>query len=99
MIVEIQEELLVIEDFYSWFFIYFFIIEVFFCIEGIFEVEQDIFDKIFEVGEWIICFCVYDIYMDCFYYEESQFEGDIWVQVLVSYVLFGDVSLGKNVIE
>lgn len=99
MTVETQEEPLVIEDFYSRFSTYPFTTEASFRIEGIPEAEQDTLDKILEVGERTIRLCAHDTYMDCPYYEESQFEGDTRVQALVSYVLFGDASLGKNAIE
>lgn len=99
MTIETQEEPLVIEDFYSRFSTYPFTTKATFRMKGIPEAEQDTLTQILEVGERTIRLCAHDTYMDCPYYEESQFEGDTRVQALVSYVLFGDARLGRNAIE
>lgn len=99
MSVETQEEPLVIEDFFSRFSTYPFTTVATFSMKGMPKAEQDTLAKILEVGERTLRLCAHDTYMDCPYYEESQFEGDTRVQALVSYVLFGDASLGRNAIE
>jgi alpha-L-rhamnosidase len=56
-------------------------------------------NKILEVGHRTMMACAHEHFMDCPYYEESQFEGDTRVEALVSYYNYGDPSLGKNAIE
>lgn len=63
------------------------------------EPEADTLQQILEIGERTIRLCAHETFMDCPYYEESQFPGDTRVQALVSYVLFGDTRLGKNAIS
>ena len=61
--------------------------------------DMDLIQKILETGERTIRLCSHETFMDCPYYEESQFEGDSRIEALVSYYNFGDPSLGKNAIE
>lgn len=52
--------------------------------------------QMLEVGERTLRLCSHETYMDCPYYEQTQFEGDTRVQALVSYYLFGNAELAKN---
>ncbi|WP_020529106.1 alpha-L-rhamnosidase C-terminal domain-containing protein [Flexithrix dorotheae] len=62
-------------------------------------VDNNQFQKMMEIGHRTIMACSHEHFMDCPYYEESQFEGDTRVQALVSYYNYGDSTLGKNAIE
>lgn len=63
------------------------------------EIKDSTIQKIFEIGERSMRLCSHETYMDCPYYEESQFEGDTRVEMLVSYFNFGDPALAKNAIN
>ncbi|MEM7657974.1 MAG: family 78 glycoside hydrolase catalytic domain [Bacteroidota bacterium] len=59
----------------------------------------DTLQQMLAIGERTLRLNAHETFMDCPYYEESQFPGDTRVQALVSYVLFGDSALGKNAIN
>ena len=59
----------------------------------------DTLRQILTVGERTLRCCAHETFMDCPYYEESQFPGDTRVQALISYVLFGDTRLGQQAIR
>lgn len=99
MTIETQDAPLIIEDFHSIFSTYPFETKAQFTVNGLPDNSMDTLNQILEVGERTLRLCAHESFMDCPYYEESQFEGDTRVQALISYVLFGDVSLGKNAIE
>jgi hypothetical protein len=63
------------------------------------KVDASLLDKILKVGHRTMAANSHEHFMDCPYYEESQFEGDTRVEALVSYYNYGDPSLGKNAIE
>ncbi len=63
------------------------------------EKDSSLVAKIIEIGDRTMLACSHEHFMDCPYYEESQFEGDARVAMLVSYYNYGDPSLGKNAIE
>ncbi len=56
-------------------------------------------DRIIETGIRTSMLCAHETFIDCPYYEESQFQGDARIQALVSYMNFNDPRLGKNAIE
>jgi len=62
-------------------------------------VDSWLIDQILEVGHRTMAANSHEHFMDCPYYEESQFEGDTRVEALVSYYYYGDPALGKNAIE
>jgi hypothetical protein len=95
LVVETQETPLEIQSFYSIASSYPFETQANFQTRSS---EASKYDKILEIGERTIRCCAHESFMDCPYYEESQFEGDTRVQALVSYANFGDPSLGKNAI-
>jgi len=55
--------------------------------------------EILTIGDRTIRANSHEHFMDCPYYEESQFEGDTRVEALISYYNYGDSALGKNAIE
>jgi len=61
--------------------------------------DTSTFKKIVDNGIRTIRLCSHETFMDCPYYEESQFEGDTRVEALISYFTFGDGRLGKNAID
>lgn len=63
------------------------------------EVDPEIIGQIMDIGTRTILACSHETFMDCPYYEESQFVGDSRVEMLVSYYNFGDPSLGRNAID
>ena len=62
-------------------------------------VDENKLQTMMEIGHRTIMACAHEHFMDCPYYEESQFEGDTRIQALVSYYNYGDPTLGKNAIE
>lgn len=97
--IETQEEPLTIVDFKSEYSTYPFELRAGFQLDGLPGNQADTLQKILEIGERTIRLNAHETFMDCPYYEESQFPGDTRVQALISYVLFGDPALGKNAIE
>ena len=98
--IETQEEMLVIEDMHSIRSVYPFQTKAAFKLSG--HPEKDfgkLIDSIFSIGIRTSQLCAHETFVDCPYYEESQFEGDTRVEALISYFNFGDPSLGKNAIE
>lgn len=65
---------------------------------GQLPVTPETITRMLEVGERTIRLCSHETYMDCPYYEQTQFEGDTRVQALISYYIFGDPALAKNAI-
>ncbi len=63
------------------------------------NIDTSLIQKIFDIGIRTTQLCSHETYIDCPYYEESQFEGDARVEMLVSYFNFGDPALAKNGIE
>jgi len=61
--------------------------------------KDTLVEKILEIGERTMLMCSHETFVDCPYYEESQFEGDTRIEALVSYLNFGDLRLGKNAID
>ena len=52
-----------------------------------------------EIGDRTLMACSHEHFMDCPYYDESQFEGDTRIQALISYYNYGDSTLGRNAID
>jgi len=52
--------------------------------------------KIIETGDRTLRACSHETFMDCPYYEQTQFVGDGRVEMLVSYYNYGDPLLAKN---
>ena len=63
------------------------------------EIDYNRIADVLDIGERTVRLCSHETFMDCPYYEESQFEGDTRIQALISYYNFGDPALGKNAIE
>ena len=99
MTIETQAQDLQILDFYSDFSTYPFATKAQLRLAGLAPHQADTLQQILAIGERTIRLNAHETFMDCPYYEESQFEGDTRVQALVSYGLFGDGALGKNAIE
>lgn len=99
MSIETFDEELVIEDFYSIYSGYPFEQKASIELGGLPETSMDTLDQIMDVGERTVRLCAHETFMDCPYYEESQFPGDTRIQALVSYTNFGDARLGKNAID
>jgi alpha-L-rhamnosidase len=97
--IETGAQSLTVLDFKSDFSTYPFERKAQFKMEGLAPGQADTLQKILEIGERTVRLNAHETFMDCPYYEESQFEGDTRVQALISYVLFGDGALGKNAIE
>lgn len=55
--------------------------------------------RMWDIGHRTLQACSHEHFMDCPYYEESQFEGDTRIEALISYSIYGDSSLGKQAIE
>jgi len=62
-------------------------------------IAPDTLQQLLKIGERTMRLCSHETFMDCPYYEESQFVGDTRVEALVSYTHFGDARLGKNAVE
>lgn len=62
-------------------------------------VNTQLINQVIEIGDRTMKACAHEHFMDCPYYEESQFEGDTRVEALVSYYNYGDPALGKQAIE
>lgn len=99
MTIETGNEPLEVVDFKSEFSTYPFELRANLQIDGLPEAEADTLQKILEIGERTLRLNAHETFMDCPYYEESQFPGDTRVQALISYALFGDPALGKNAVE
>jgi hypothetical protein len=54
--------------------------------------------QMLEIGDRTLRACAHEHYMDCPYYEESQFQGDNRIQMLASYYQYGDPALSKQAI-
>jgi hypothetical protein len=98
--IETQEEPLVINDFHGIHSTFPFKQKAAFTLKD----EKDQVDEtkiqhILDIGHRTIMACAHEHFMDCPYYEESQFEGDTRIQALVSYYNYGDPALGKHAIE
>jgi len=63
------------------------------------KISNDKIQKIIEIGDRTMKACSHEHFMDCPYYEESQFQGDARVEMLVSYYNYGNPSLAKQGIE
>jgi len=61
--------------------------------------DTSLIRQMMDVSLYTTRLCAHDTYIDCPYYEESQFEGDTRIEALISYLNFGDARLGKNAIE
>jgi len=61
--------------------------------------KNEFIQQLIEIGDRTIRACAHEHFMDCPYYEESQFQGDSRIQMLVSYYNYGDPSLAKQGIE
>ncbi|NDP19989.1 MAG: hypothetical protein GZ091_02745 [Paludibacter sp.] len=98
--IETKESPLIIHDLYTVRSIYPFEKKSEFAISKKFNpAENDTIQKIFDIGIRTIKLCSHETFIDCPYYEESQFQGDTRVAAMVSYFNFGDYRLGKNAIE
>jgi len=98
--IETMDEKLVIEDVYTVQSTYPFQTKSAFKLAG--HPDKDfskLIDSIFSIGIRTSQLCAHETFVDCPYYEESQFEGDTRVEALISYFNFGDPSLGRNAIE
>ncbi len=95
--IETQSSPLVINDLHSVLSTYPFDQKSKFSITG--EIDKVMIDSIFNIGIRTIQLCSHETYVDCPYYEESQFEGDTRVEMLASYYNFGDARLAENAIE
>ena len=95
--IETKDSPLVINDFHSVLSTYPFELKSKFSITG--NEDKAVIDSIFSVGIRTSMLCAHETFVDCPYYEESQFEGDARIQMLVSYFSFGDKRLAENAIE
>ena len=100
MTIQTRDDPLVIHDFRSQYTGYPFVQQAEFEVSGDdLPVTSDVIQDMLEVGEHTVRLCAHETYMDCPYYEQTQFEGDTRVQALVSYYNFGDPALSKNAIQ
>lgn len=90
--VQTKEEPLIIDDFYSTFVGYPFILN------AKLETENEEMQKIFEMGWRTARLCAVETYMDCPYYEQLQYIGDSRIQALVSLYDSGDDRLVKSML-
>ncbi len=63
------------------------------------DVDNVFINKVLETGDRTMLACSHEHFMDCPYYEESQFVGDTRIEALVSYYFYGDPALGKQAID
>jgi hypothetical protein len=61
-------------------------------------VDSSVIANMLEVGERTVRLCSHETFMDCPYYEQTQFEGDSRVQALITYYQFGNADLARNAI-
>ncbi len=97
--VETGSEALVLEDFFSHLSTYPFEQRADLKLGGIPQTDADTIARILEIGDRTLRLCAHESFMDCPYYEESQFPGDTRIQALAAYLHFGDARLAKNAIE
>jgi hypothetical protein len=98
--IETQDEALVLNDISAVYSTYPFEVNAKFEVQGSQdEVGNELIQNILELGDRTMKACSHEHFMDCPYYEESQFQGDARVEMLVSYYTYGDPSLAKQGIE
>jgi len=98
--IETHEEELTIHDIYNQHSVYPFRQQSKFAVSsGTKKTDSLLIERIFETGIRTVRLCSHETFVDCPYYEESQFEGDTRIEALVSYFNFGDYRLGRNAIE
>lgn len=88
--VETKDEPLMLQDFYGMYATYPF------EENAAFRTNDDITDKIWEVGWRTARLCATETYMDCPYYEQLQYIGDTRIQALISLYVSGDDRLMRN---
>lgn len=96
--IETGDQELVIHDFTSEYSAYPFEVNASFEIMSD-AIDPDLVQQILATGVRTVQLCSHETFIDCPYYEESQFQGDTRIQALVSYLNFGDHRLGKNAIQ
>lgn len=98
--IETKDEALTIHDISNQFSAYPFVQESDFTVSSDSgKVNSPLIKKIFNTGIHTTRLCSHETFVDCPYYEESQFEGDTRIEALVSYFNFGDSRLGRNAID
>ncbi len=55
--------------------------------------------QMMDIGQRTLQLCAHETFMDCPYYEQSQYVGDTRIEGLVSYLNFGDPSLWRQAIK
>ncbi len=99
MTVETKEEPLLLHSYHSVFTSYPFHVKAKLQISGnALSTTPETVSNMLEVGNRTQLLCSHETYMDCPYYEQTQFEGDTRVQALVSYYNYGDPTLARNAI-
>ncbi|MEX0324038.1 MAG: alpha-L-rhamnosidase C-terminal domain-containing protein [Puniceicoccaceae bacterium] len=63
------------------------------------DVDNDVVQEMLKIGHRTMIANSHEHFMDCPYYEESQFPGDTRIEALVSYMNYGDPALGRNAID
>lgn len=96
--IETDGQELVIHDFTSEYSAYPFHVHADFQITSD-AIDPDLVQQILATGVRTVQLCSHETFVDCPYYEESQFQGDTRIQALVSYLNFGDGRLGNNAIR
>jgi hypothetical protein len=55
--------------------------------------------QMMDIGQRTLQLCAHETFMDCPYYEQSQYVGDTRIEGLVSYLNFGDPTLWRQAIK
>ncbi|MCC5929966.1 MAG: hypothetical protein JJU28_12025 [Cyclobacteriaceae bacterium] len=97
--IETKEEALLINDVYGIYSSYPFEQKAKIQVDDQDKLKNGFIQKMIEIGDRTIRACAHEHFMDCPYFEESQFQGDSRIQMLVSYYNYGDPSLAKQGIE
>lgn len=63
------------------------------------KTDQPWLDKVMEVGDRTARLCANENYMDCPYYEQLQYAGDVRIQCLVAYYNYDDDRLARQAIR
>jgi hypothetical protein len=87
--IKTQDEPLIIEDVFGTFTGYPF------GLESKLNTENELLDKIVQIGWRTARLCATETYMDCPYYERLQYIGDTRIQMMISYFNSGDDRLAK----
>lgn len=66
---------------------------------GSFECSDDYFNKMYEISRNTMLCCTHDVFYDCPYYEQQQYEMDAAIEAAVFLKMTGDVRPVKKCIE